>query len=94
MLLGFLAGLGEHLLLGGEGLLILSDLAEHLKLRKRAELPATIDSAELHVLRRVDIRPKHAEASDKADPLHAARAKEVTNTMQFSGAGAGGAWAS
>ena len=38
MLLGFLAGLAEHLVPGGEGWLILSDLAEHLGLRTRAQL--------------------------------------------------------
>ena len=38
MLRGFLAGLAAHLEAGGEGWLILSDLAEHLGLRTRAEL--------------------------------------------------------
>ena len=83
MLLGFLAGLNEHLLPGGEGWLILSDLAEHLGLRRRAELLAAIDSAGLQVLGRVDIRPKHPKASDEADPLNAARAKEVTSLWRL-----------
>ena len=38
MLTGFLNGLSAHLEKGGEGWLILSDLAEHLGLRSRAEL--------------------------------------------------------
>jgi methylase of polypeptide subunit release factors len=38
MLRGFLAGLKDHLLEGGEGWLILSDLAEHLGLRTREQL--------------------------------------------------------
>ena len=38
MLRGFLAGLAAHLEAGGEGWLILSDLAEHFGLRTRAEL--------------------------------------------------------
>ncbi len=38
MLRGFLAGLAAHLTPGGEGWLILSDLAEHLGLRTRDEL--------------------------------------------------------
>ena len=38
MLRGFLSGLAAHLAPGGEGWLILSDLAEHLGLRTRAEL--------------------------------------------------------
>ncbi len=38
MLRGFLAGLADHLAPGGEGWLILSDLAEHLGLRPREQL--------------------------------------------------------
>ncbi|HRO82570.1 MAG TPA: class I SAM-dependent methyltransferase, partial [Alicycliphilus denitrificans] len=38
MLKGFLAGLREHLEPGGEGWLVLSDLAEHLGLRSRDDL--------------------------------------------------------
>ena len=83
MLLGFLAGLAEHLLPGGEGWLILSDLAEQLGLRTRAELLAAIARAGLQVLGRVDIRPKHPKATDAADPLHAARAKVVTSLWRL-----------
>ena len=36
MLRGWLAGLAAHLAEGGEGWLVLSDLAEHLGLRSRA----------------------------------------------------------
>ncbi|MFM8153575.1 MAG: methyltransferase, partial [Polynucleobacter victoriensis] len=56
MLKGFLSGLKEHLLPDGEGWLILSDLAEHLGLRTRAELLAWIDAAGLSVLGRNDVR--------------------------------------
>ena len=45
MLRGFLAGLAAHLAPGGEGWLILSDLAEHLGLRSRDELLGWIDAA-------------------------------------------------
>ena len=45
MLRGFLGGLAAHLEPHGEGWLILSDLAEHLGLRSRAELLAMIDAA-------------------------------------------------
>ena len=45
MLKGFLAGLSVHLLPGGEGWLILSDLAEHLKLRAPDELARLIEAA-------------------------------------------------
>ena len=83
MLLGFMAGLAAHLLPGGEGWLILSDLAEQLGLRTRAELLAAVDRAGLQVLGRVDIRPRHPKASDESDPLHAARSKEVTSLWRL-----------
>lgn len=78
MLRGFLAGLAAHLDVGGEGWLILSDLAEHLGLRTRAELLGWIEGAGLSVAGREDIRPRHPKSSDAGDPLHAARAAEVT----------------
>lgn len=78
MLLGFLAGLAERLEPGGEGWLVLSDLAEHLGLRSRAELLGAFDGAGLEVVARADVRPRHPRAADPADPLHAARAAEVT----------------
>ena len=45
MLCGFVEGLAAHLTPGGEGWLILSDIAEHLGLRTRAELRAQIEKA-------------------------------------------------
>jgi SAM-dependent methyltransferase len=86
MLRGFLAGLAEHLLPGGEGWLILSDLAEHLGLRARAELLAAIDAAGLAVLGRVDVRPSHPRATDTTDPLQFARAAEVTSLWRLAAA--------
>ena len=83
MLRGFLAGLGAHLLPGGEGWLILSDLAEHLGLRTREELLAAIESAGLAVVERLDAKPKHPKASDEDDPLHAARAAEITSLWRL-----------
>jgi hypothetical protein len=83
MLHGFLGGLHDHLEPGGEGWLILSDLAEHLGLRSRAELLAWIDTAGLQVIDRLDIRPRHAKAADASDPLHAARAAEVTSLWRL-----------
>ncbi|MBK6742707.1 MAG: class I SAM-dependent methyltransferase [Hydrogenophilales bacterium] len=83
MLLGFLRGLGAHLTPGGEGWLILSDLAEHLGLRTRAELLAAIDAAGLKVLGRIDVRPSHPRVSDTSDPLHTARAAEVTSLWRL-----------
>lgn len=83
MLRGFLGGLAAHLEPGGEGWLILSDLAEHLKLRSRETLLAWIENAGLKVLGRLDVRPTHAKASDPDDPLHAARAAEVTSLWRL-----------
>jgi SAM-dependent methyltransferase len=84
MLKGFLNGLADHLSAGGEGWLILSDLAEHLGLRPRDQLMAMIDAAGLTVLERHDVRPTHPRASDAADPLHTARAAEVTSLWRLS----------
>ena len=83
MLRGFLAGLAAHLEPKGEGWLILSDLAEHLGLRPRAELLGLIDAAGLKVLGRVDVKPQHPKAADATDPLHAARSAEVTSLWRL-----------
>ncbi|MFC6062120.1 methyltransferase [Streptomyces ochraceiscleroticus] len=83
MLRGFLAGLPQHLTPGGEGWLILSDLAEHLGLRTRADLLALFEAAGLTVLDRLDIAPRHPRARDTTDPLHAARAVEVTSLWRL-----------
>ena len=86
MLRGFLNGLAAHLAPGGEGWLILSDLAEHLGLRSRDELLSLIDRAGLRVLGRSDVRPTHPRAADASDPLHAARAAEVTSLWRLAAA--------
>ncbi len=83
MLRGYLDGLRAHLGPGGEGWLILSDLAEHLGLRTRAELLGWIEAAGLRVLARHDTRPRHGKAQDADDPLHAARAAEVTSLWRL-----------
>lgn len=83
MLRGYLAGLKAHLAPGGEGWLILSDLAEHLGLRTRAQLLDWISAAGLRVLARHDTQPRHAKAQDASDPLHAARAAEVTSLWRL-----------
>ncbi len=86
MLRGFLAGLKAHLSPGGEGWLILSDLAEHLGLRSREQLLQWITDAGLNVVGRLDARPKHPKASDPTDPLHRARAAEVTSLWRLAAA--------
>jgi SAM-dependent methyltransferase len=87
MLKGFLAGLPSHLCAGGEGWLILSDLAEHLGLRTREALLGWIADAGLTVLGRLDVKPVHAKAQDATDPLHAARSAEVTSLWRLGVAG-------
>jgi SAM-dependent methyltransferase len=83
MLKGYLEGLPEHLAPGGEGWLILSDLAEHLGLRKREELLGWIEGAGLKVVGKRDARPRHPKAADATDPLHQARKAEVTTLWRL-----------
>jgi methylase of polypeptide subunit release factors len=83
MLKGFLAGLASHLGPGGEGWLILSDFAEHLGLRAPNDLSDWIGAAGLKVVGRLDARPRHPKAADASDPLHAARAAEVTTLWRL-----------
>jgi methylase of polypeptide subunit release factors len=83
MLLGFLRGLGAHLAPGGEGWLILSDLAERLGLRSRTQLLDAFEAAGLQVLDRIDTRPTHPRVSDAGDALHAARTAEVTSLWRL-----------
>ncbi|MDP3282241.1 MAG: methyltransferase, partial [Nitrosomonas sp.] len=68
---------------GGEGWLILSDFAEQLGLRTRAELLEMIDVAGLKVLSHSNIKPHHPRVSDTSDPLHAARNAELTTLWRL-----------
>ena len=86
MLLGFIKGLAAHLAPGGEGWLILSDFAEHLGLRTRAELLAAIEAGGLKVLGKMDTKPEHPKALDATNPLAEARAKEVTSLWRLGAA--------
>ena len=83
MLRGFISGLAAHLEPGGEGWLILSDIAEHLGLRNRDELLNHFARAGLMVIDRTDARPSHPRVADRSDPLHAARAAEVTSLWRL-----------
>lgn len=87
MLRGFLAGLAGHLEPGGEGWLILSDLAEHLELRPREQLLAWIAEGGLRVLGRHDMKPRHGKATEAGDALHAARMAEVTSLWRLAAIG-------
>jgi methylase of polypeptide subunit release factors len=83
MLKGFLNGLAEHLEVNGEGWLLLSDLAEHLGLRSRAELLGWIEQAGLQVIERLDIKPTHPKTADTSDLLHQAREAEITSLWRL-----------
>jgi methylase of polypeptide subunit release factors len=90
-LAAFLAGLPAHLAPGGEALLVLSDLAERVGLVAPGWLEAALAAAGL---RRVSVRtalPSHPRAQDEDDPLHLARASEVTSLHVLRVAGPDGA---
>lgn len=83
MLRGFLGGLREHLLPGGEGWLIMSDLAEHLGLRSPTELAEMFGAAGLGVLGRLDAAPSPKGARNQDDPLFFARSREVVSLWRL-----------
>jgi methylase of polypeptide subunit release factors len=83
MLRAFVARLPEHLEPAGEAWLVLSDIAEHLGLRSRATLTDLFDAAQLKVVGRLEARPEHPKSFDTADPLHAARAAEMTSLWRL-----------
>ncbi len=83
MLMGFLSRLGDHLEAGGEGWLILSDLAELLGLRSREALLSAFAKANLRVVGKLEIKARHAKASRLSDPLHRFRAAEVTSLWRL-----------
>ena len=86
MLRGFLGGLAAHLAPGGEGWLILSDLAEHLGLRSRDELLGWIAAGGLQGARPARHATEPSQGRDRSDPLHAARAAEVTSLWRLGAA--------
>lgn len=83
MLKAFLNGLAGHLMPGGEGWLVISDLAEHLGLRSRVELLEWIEKGGLEVLGKLDTPPKHPRSMDRNDPFFAARSKETTSLWRL-----------
>jgi 2-polyprenyl-3-methyl-5-hydroxy-6-metoxy-1,4-benzoquinol methylase len=83
MLKGFLSKLKDHLLPGGEGWLILSDLAEHLGLRSREDLLYWIRDAGLKVLGRIDTKPTHQKVFDVENVLYKARSAELTSLWRL-----------
>ena len=83
MLRAFVGRLAGHLQPGGEGWLVLSDLAEHLGLRTREELLTLFDESDVNVAGRLDAKPRHPRASERTDPLYAARAAETTSLWRL-----------
>lgn len=82
MLAGFIGGLPDHLTAGGEAWLVLSDLAEHLDLRTRADLEASFAAADLTVVDRIDA-PRPRTRQPAPDALEAARAAEVVSLWRL-----------
>lgn len=83
MLHSFLDGLSAHLRPGGEGWLILSDLAEHLGLRTRRQLLDAITAAQLRIVDKIDTKPRHPRSRDTTDSLHTARSAETTSLWRL-----------
>lgn len=79
----FLSGLRAHLEPGGEAWLILSDLAERIGLRRAGEVDALVERAGLVVAGGLEAVPSHPRARDADDPLHEARAREVTTLRRL-----------
>jgi methylase of polypeptide subunit release factors len=77
------AGLPAALAPGGEAWIVISDLAERLGLRPEGHLAALAAHAGLRFADVREARPSHPRAKDEKDPLHAARASEVTRLYRL-----------
>lgn len=78
MLISFLNGVRHHLTPQGEAWLIISDLAEHLHLRKTDFLATCFQTASLTVIEALSTKPIHTKSIDINDPLSFARSQETT----------------
>ncbi len=74
----FIAGLPERLAPGGEGWLLLGDLAELLSLRPADWLGDELARAGLEIRWRRSTSPDHRRTTDERDPLRSLRARETT----------------
>lgn len=83
MLRGFLQGLRAHLEPDGEGWLIMSDLAERLQLRPRAQWMQWVADAGLQVVGEDHVAPTHPRSQDTQDLLHQARSQERTSLWRL-----------
>jgi methylase of polypeptide subunit release factors len=77
------AGLPERLAPRGEGWIVISDLAERLGLRPTGHLEALAAKAGLGVDGVLETAAVHPRTRDTSDPLHAARAAEVTRLVRL-----------
>jgi methylase of polypeptide subunit release factors len=80
----FLEQLNEHLVPGGLGLLLLSDLAVLLGLRPAEWLDEQLRRSSLQVKWKSSAFARHSKAKDPTDPLHAIRSREVTTLYALS----------
>lgn len=78
-----LAELPARLAPGGEAWIVVSDLAERLGLRPAGRLEALARQSGLGVADALETTPVHPRARDAGDPLHAARAAEVTRLFRL-----------
>jgi methylase of polypeptide subunit release factors len=76
-------GLPARLAPGGEGWIVISDLAERLGLRAEGHLAALAAEAGLRVADVRETRPSHPRARNEDDPLHEVRAAEVTRLYRL-----------
>lgn len=83
MLKAFLNGVKTHLNPNGEALLVMSNLAELIGLRKPDDFQSWITQAGLRIIDKQDTLPKHGKATQQSDPLYEARSKEVTSLYRL-----------
>jgi SAM-dependent methyltransferase len=68
---------------GGEGWIVISDLAELLGLRPAGHVEALAARSGLVVSDVLDARPSHPRARDRDDALHEVRSREVTRLLRL-----------
>jgi SAM-dependent methyltransferase len=77
------AGLPAALCAGGEGWIVVSDLAERLGLHPDGHLERLAAGAGLRVAATLEARPAHPRTRDRDDPLHEARAGEIVRLVRL-----------
>jgi methylase of polypeptide subunit release factors len=68
---------------GGEAWIVISDLAERLGLRPPGHLEALVARAGMALADVLETAPTHPRSRDALDPLHAARAREITRLYRL-----------